>query len=195
MKATQGLVIGTWFFFTLGAYAAAPGTAGELGLHKVDRLITLKKIDVSFASQSVLLEVTPSNSGFNVDVSQGSASDHSARMVMMSSNKDGNVLTYMEMGKKDPATPVSFPAKSALTLLELGMHCTAGEVIASSDKCAKFTNAKLYNDHFKSASLSETKDDSGTVIGGEVLIQGDGLAKTLSVKLANDGSLLDVSEK
>lgn len=196
MKAISGLffVIGI-SIFALNAKAATPGAAGELGLHKVDRLITLKKVMPSFAGQSVLLEVTSSASGFNVNVSQGQASDRSARMVMMNSDKDGKVLTYMEMGAKDPASPINFPAKTALTLLEYGMHCAEGEVIGDSDKCAKFANAKLYNDHFISATLTETKDSSGKVIGGEVSIKGDGLPKAMTVTLASDGSLIDVSER
>lgn len=195
MKFAIGILALSIGFVGMNAQAASPGTAGELGLHKIERLISLKKISPTFSTQTLSLAVSAASSGFNVMAMQGMASDGSMRMLAMTADKDGKALTYKESGTKDPAAPLAFPSKSALTFLELGMHCIGGELIGGSDKCKTFANTKMYNDHFKSAALSETKDSAGKVTGAEVAIKGDGLAKTFVVVLANDGTLVSVAEK
>jgi hypothetical protein len=194
MKATLSLLIVGFTFYSTSSQAATPAEAAELGVHKVDRLITLKKIDPSFTSQLVSMTAVATPAGFNVNATEGAASDGSSRMLMMTANKDGKILTYMEMGTKAPATPVALPNNNALTLMELGMHCVQGELIAGSTRCADFADAKLYNDHFKSSLLTMKKDAIGKVIGADITIKGDGLTKSLIVSLANDGSLLDIIE-
>ncbi|MBS1963235.1 MAG: hypothetical protein JST04_13550 [Bdellovibrionales bacterium] len=194
MKATLSLLIVGFAFYGSSSYAATPAEAAELGVHKVDRLITLKKINPSFTSQLTGMTSVATASGFNVTATEGAASDGSSRMLMMTAGKDGKILTYMEMGTKDPASPVVLPNNNALTLMELSMHCVEGELIAGSKRCAEFADAKMYNDHFKSAALTVKKDGTGKVIGADVAIKGDGLAKTLVVSLANDGTLIDIVE-
>lgn len=196
MKKLVALVASSLSLVVINANAAAtPGVAGELGLHKTERLVALKKIDASFLTQTVSLTASATGAGFSVMLMEGNDSTGKARMLMMTSDKDGKVLTYKEMAAGVPASPVALPIKNALTMLELTMHCTEGELISGSDVCKKSAFATMYGDHFKSASLALTKDATGKITGAEVSVQGDGLAKTMVVALANDGSLVSLTEK
>jgi len=195
MKTTLSLLVFGIALYGSSSNAATPAEAAELGVHKIDRLLTLKKIDPSFATQFVSLSATATTTGFDVMGMEGAAPDGSARMISMSAGNDGKILTYMQMGTKDPITLIALPGKNALTLMELSMHCVEGELIAGSKACSEYTDAKLYNEHFKSAALSVKKDAADKIIGADVAIQGDGLAKTLIVSFANDGSLIGITEK
>lgn len=196
MKFLVVLILSSFGLAAVNANAAAtPGVAGELGLHKTERLVALKKIDASFLTESISLAVSPAGAGFNVNITEGADTAGKVRMLMMTSDKDGKVLTYSEMKAGNPASPLALPVKNALTLLELSMHCSEGELIGGAADCKNSTFATMYGDHFKSASLAVTKDATGKVTGAEVSIVGDGLPKTMVVTLANDGSLVSLTQK
>jgi hypothetical protein len=173
------------------AFASPSGPAGELALHKLERLVTLKKIDASYETQSTSVSVTPSGTGFNVSIMQAAGADGKMNTLMMTSDKDGKVLTYMAMPANPPVSPLSLPGKSSVNLLELSMHCIEGEMV----ECKANADIGLYNDHFKAASFSVVKDAAGKITGGEIAITGDALPKTLLVNLNNDGSFKSISEK
>jgi hypothetical protein len=63
MKATLSLLIIGFTFYGTSSQAATPAEAAELGVHKVDRLITLKKIDPSFTSQLVSMTAVATPAG------------------------------------------------------------------------------------------------------------------------------------
>lgn len=197
MKTLITLIVASFGFTAVNAQAAAtPGTAGELSLHKIERLVALKKIDASFLTQTISLSVSRAGTGFNIMAMEGADATGKQRMLMMTSDKDGKVLTYKEMAAAAPKTPVALPVKNAISLYELAMHCTGGELIGPSTACKDSQFATLYGDRFKSADLLVTVDaTSGDVTGAEISIQGDGMPKTMVVALANDGSLVSLTEK
>lgn len=183
-------------FVSLNANAGAtPGVAGELGLHKTERLVALKKVDASLPTQVVSLAASAAGGGFSVLLTEGADSTGKARTLALTSDKDGKVLSFKELSAGAPAAPIVLPGKNALSLLELAMHCSEGELIAGSDVCKKSAFATMYGDHFKSASLVVTKDKAGKATGAEISVLGDGLPKTMIVTLANDGSLVSLNQK
>lgn len=182
-------------FSSTNTFAATPSAAGELGLHKLQRLISLKKISPSFESQSISLIVSSNATGFAVTIMQGLSQIGDMNMLNMTTNKDAAVLTYVEVKGGAPISSLVLPGKSAVTLLELGLHCVQGELIAGSTACKDNINARLYDEHFQQADLIPVLDINRQVTSVNIVIKGDGLAKTLTVSLNNDGTLISVLEK
>lgn len=122
------LVTASLFSGSVLAATVNRGHAAELALHRVERLVLLKKADSSFLSrlQGVTVEelthqgeTTPA---FKINVYQFAGTDNTRRSVEVILNQAGKTI---EANVKDGSEAVGFPnwpGKDSLTLFESALH-------------------------------------------------------------------------
>lgn len=110
--------------------AAVPNlTAGELSAHKVEKLITLKKLDASFQKNFKGLEVVNLQGGgkgkptFKVILSQEVDAGKAANKVELTLDEAGKALGLpVVVSGVAAARPTVWAGKDPLTLTELALH-------------------------------------------------------------------------
>ena len=161
--------------------------AAELGVHRVERLVTLKKIDASFVDkfQSIEIEALsapkPTDPAFKVTAGQVPGPDGKQNRVEMLLDGAGKALSHtVKEGTEATAAP-RWPEKDAVTLTEAAMH-----VVLEGKNDAKL---KPYFDGFQSLELTQDRDSTGQTIA-RAKMKAKGVAKVLEVILKTDGTVI-----
>lgn len=163
--------------------------AAELGSHRVERLVTLKRIDEAFMSkfQSIGIEALTQNSAadpaFKVTASQVPGPDGSQSQVEILMDGAGKALSHSVKLGTEAATAPRWPDKDPVTLTENAMH-----VVLDGKNDPKF---KVYYDGFKSIVLSQDRDESGQTIARAKMTSKDEI-KALEVILKTDGTVISI---
>ena len=172
------------------------GKVAELGLHRLERLVILKRIESSFQTRSITLSieslVAPDpvvDPSFKVEISQGKAVDGTKKTLNLLADQAGKVLSFTVAGTLDPVKPPLFTEMDAVGLLEVGLHCVQGEGIADSDLCSTISEMPQFNEHFSVATLSEEKDSAGKVVGAKIEVFASGVKAKATILITLDGKL------
>jgi hypothetical protein len=173
------------------------GQAGEMALHRLDKLITLNKVDAAFKTASNQLNVVlkpvdadaPSGTVFGGTVSQVAAVDGSRKAVKLFMDDDGKTLIHKPVDGGDALTPPVWPAKDSISLMQVAMHCLEGELIDGNRACADNTDLPAFNQDFLTLTLSQIKDAAGAPAGALAEILAEGGKSTLKIHLNLDGTL------
>ncbi len=156
----------------------------ELSAHKIERLVTLKKIDPTFLTKteridvSVILNQPPYV--YRSLVSQTKPTQGAPIQLEILFDKDGNALTYNVLPNGVPGADQNWPAKNSLALTESPMHY----ILDNS------TNPKINPFFTATASLTLSK---GTLAGQDVAraqITSNKTQSILNIYIKLDGTVL-----
>lgn len=191
MKHLLALLLATC---TTGQMAFAhndpPGTiaiskATELGVHRIERLVTLKKIDSTFqAYLSELRAERTAEGGATYKIYGYVAPDanNQSSTISMLSDKTGKVLSYTNGPTYQPANPFVWPDKDALSLMENALHFVI-------EGWAQYPDVKPFYTGLMTISLSPVRDGAGN-IAAQATVTSDDDPRTLYITLKTDGNLI-----
>ncbi|MBC7421242.1 MAG: hypothetical protein H7328_10985 [Bdellovibrio sp.] len=175
---------------TLGitAQAAAPTVSNakaiELSAHRIDRLVTLSKIDASFLSKLAKLEVTVVQNQapvyYKVKVTQGQPAQGQPMQVDISFDADGKPLSFQVIAGGVAGPDAGWTDKDAGSLAENALHyilenSTAGKV-------------PLFDKSATSLTLSKQTLNGQIVARGQVL--SSATTEKLNIYLKLDGTFI-----
>lgn len=174
------------------AAPAANLTAAELAVHRVDKLILLKKVDSAFKTKLRSVEVVNLQNGgagkptFQIVISQEGDAGAMAPMLTIVSDESGKPLSNSVMAGKAATRPTVWTAKDPGTLIEIASHHV--EHLAGSDKkIAQFIKP-----------LKAIRIMQGTLSGklvARVEFIANGVKEKLTMFLALDGTLISTEVK
>ena len=176
---------------------ATRARAAELSLHRVEKLIILKKIDASFqtAVNQLDLAVQPSDTDapggtyFRAIMSEVPAQDSTRKSVKLFMDDQGKTLIHKPMSGGDAFNPPIWPAKDPISLMEVAMHCVQGELIENSHACADHPELPAFNRDFQNLTLSQLRDAAGVPSGALATIQAEKSHSLLKIRINLDGTL------
>ncbi len=180
-----------------GAFSPAVGFAhdgdghsaahiAELALHRIERLVILKKIDEGFQNRFSSLSLAdapagnPAGAKYLASSSQVAGSDGTANAVDIYMDEMGKSLSFETRSGAASVNAPAWPDKDALTLAESAMHYIEG---AANDP-----TIDPFNDAFSSMKLSQGKDSSGATIA-IVDVTNTKTPQTLRVLVKTDGTV------
>jgi hypothetical protein len=178
-------------FVSLGMSASAnaarisTGNAAELTAHRIEKLVFLKKVDLTFQTQFRGLEVrsiTPGGVGvasFEVIGSQAADQGLEAAKISVILDETGKALSNEQAGTAAKSLPV-WKGKDPLTLTELSIHLI--EHLMPKDKAV----VPFYSD-MKAIRISQMEMGTSTMTTVEVV--SNVTTKKLSLDIGLDGTL------
>jgi hypothetical protein len=181
-------------FFTGTQALAAEGIthsyAAELSLHRIERLVILRRLDATFQKNFARLTIdalvpqAPADPAFNIRSHQIAGLDGTARSVDLSFDQTGRALAHVVNAGADSASPPAWPIKDPVTIAENSLHWLEdeGQVVAE---------LKPYYEKLTELEIRPELDPQGALTGAivSILIAAPGSAR-LEVKLALDGTYL-----
>lgn len=180
------LVLGTQANFAQAANIAL-AKAAELAVHRVERLVTLKKIEEPFVGKFQSIEIEslkqakPTDPAFKATASQVPGPDGKQSKVEILLDGAGKALSHTVKAGTEATTAPRWPEKDAVTLAENAMH-----VVLDGKNDPKF---KPYYDGFKSFELDQDRDGAGLTIARTRMKSKD-TNKILEVVLKTDGTVI-----
>ncbi len=133
------------FSFSAAAAPVANSTAAELAAHRIEKLVTLKKIEESFVSKFRGLTVENLQGGgvskptFKVIASQEVDQGKNANQVEIILDEKGKALSHKVIEGEAAAKPIVWPDKDPVTLTELALHYVADN--SAKPEIVKFSKA------------------------------------------------------
>ena len=162
--------------------------AVELGCHRIERLVTLKKIDESFLrnigtmSATAMTAAQPTDPSFKVVASQYPGSDGSSAQLEMLMDSQGKTLSFNVIAGSAAANPPVWPDKDSVTLVENSLHYVLDGWQGVDP------NVEPFYTGLKSLRISQVKDSSGQSLSKTEFLSNT-VGTTLSVYLKMDGTL------
>ena len=161
--------------------------AAELGAHRVERLVTLRKIDETFLNKFQSIEVValtqavPTDPAFKATVGQVPGPDGTQSILEIFMDGAGKALSNtVKMGTEATTAP-RWPEKDPVTLTENALH-----VVLEGINDPKI---KPYYTGFKSLTVSQDRDATGQTIA-RFRLQSKEVAKVLEILLKTDGTVI-----
>jgi hypothetical protein len=166
------------------AQAISPAKAAELTLHRIERLVLLKKIDSSFQTKFQALSVLAvADSPAGVDAvafttlsTQAPSADGQGSSLSLTLSAAGKPLDFTVTDHGVPVSPPVWADKDAVSLTEEGMHYLIDHVAVQPE-------LKPYFDGFIDLVLSQTSAGAA-----QVEIRSSLVVPTLRLLIASDGS-------
>ncbi|MBC7690236.1 MAG: hypothetical protein H7222_00575 [Methylotenera sp.] len=200
MKMKLMATMGTLLVAQLASAHDLPrGKVAELGLHRLERLAILKKVDASFQVNAFSMKITvltpaqDTDPKYQVDISQGPAADATQKTLTLLADDEAKFVSFSTNTASEPASAPKYPQKDAVGFLEVALHCVQGEQVESSTVCTDMAALAPFNTGFKSVSLQPTVDAQGAIIGAQAEILADGADSKVIVSIKNDGTLADAN--
>ncbi len=184
-------IISTLVFVSASVFAhpEVPGQAviakaTELGVHRIERLVTLNRIDPTFLSNLQVLKaerVNENGAVFKITaLTEPGANNQSSSVVMLSDNQ-GKVLSHTPGPVVAPANPVAWPIKDAGTLFEDALHFVLEGWVQNPE-------VKAFYLGLMTISL-EALNENGQLVAHFVVTSDDD-ARALHIKLQTDGTVI-----
>lgn len=180
-----GLVL---FSNRASAEAISAVKAAELACHRLDRLVVLKKIDKTFASQFHRLELSelaandPSGAKYEVTAFQTAPHHGSPMSVIISIDASGKVIKHQLGADGNPGQPVVWTGKDPVSLVESGLHYVLDEYPNKSQ-------LRPFAIDFQSLTLNQTSTANGSV--AEIAMKAKSTTAKLILTLDPNGKLLN----
>ncbi|QDK44671.1 hypothetical protein DOM22_05595 [Bdellovibrio sp. ZAP7] len=159
--------------------------ATELGVHRIERLVTLKKIDAFFLSGLASLRAeSSSESGatYKVYGYTEAGSDGTYLTITLLMDAQGKTLSHQITEGLKPASPINWPIKDASSLMEEGLHFVLEGWAQNSD-------VKPFYTGLQSIVLTPEYDASGNLLA-RFTVKSDDVAQTLTIILKPDGTFV-----
>jgi hypothetical protein len=175
--------------FATDAASVALGKVAELSCHRLERLVTLEKINETFLTKLVSLQiiklspVKPTDPSYKVIASQVAGSDGSAIQVEMMMDATGKgVAQTLKPATEAQDAPV-WSDKDAATLIENSLHYILE---------ANNPEAKPFVSGLTLLTLKQVKTEQGETVG-RVEMHSTDSAKLFEVTLKEDGTVESAS--
>lgn len=191
------LTISAIALFSLNTYAheEVPGQIAiskvtELGVHRIERLVTLKKIDDTFRTTLVAMRVersTENGAVYKVYGYEAPGADGSASLLTLWMDVDGKTLSYTVVPGAAPANPAQWPDKDAVSLFEDGLHFVL-------EGWVQHPEVKNFYTGLQSIAMTQIQDAQGQILA-QLKVTSDDDAKTLTITLKSDGTLVSYDIK
>lgn len=187
MKVFFNFLIVSLISFAATAHENGPGVtnakAAELSAHRIDRLVTLGKIDQSFLYKFDKLEITVANQPpvyYKVTVSQTKPIEGSPLQLEISFDDDGKPISYQVSAGGAAGPDIGWSAKDAVSLAENALHYVLEN--NSDQKIALFDRA------LSSFSLTKVQLNGQEVAQGQMT--SSLTSEKLNVYLTLDGTFI-----
>lgn len=195
MKKISSLILmaGLLTFASAQAQAApiAVAKASELTCHRVERLVTLKKIDESFMTNlhTVVIQILPQGSSgdpyFKATASQYVAADGTMNQIEIFMDDQGKALSHVvKPGTISQNAPV-WPDKDAVTLMENSLHYVLEEGPTNAD-------VKPFYTGFTGHALTQVTDNTGQTLS-RLEVRSSETNKVLEIFLKLDGTFVSAN--
>jgi hypothetical protein len=189
MKTITGTLLATFFVICLIAPSTAVSAdavailAAHNALHRLGSLVDQQKVDSHFSDnlKALFVALNPQG-GFFVSLQQYSGADGKANSIKISVDAQGKAGDYtLEKGSPAVGSP-SWPDKSAIELLEEGLHqvlhhVTSPEVVPFSTACT-------------SVMLVQSQDGGTRAV---VDIRSSAISKVYRITMGTDGKVLSAA--
>lgn len=185
MKTFITLLAGLFFGFSAQAHSVSVAKATELSLHRIERLVILKKIEEAFQSKFLSLQmVVLSHSNetepvFKSTVFQYPASDGTQKSVDIVMNGDGKALSYTVNAGGNAQGEPTWPDKDPVTLTENALHYVI-------DGSATKPDLVPYNDALSSLQITQGTNQAGEKVA-VVDVRSSSVTPTLRIKILTTG--------
>jgi hypothetical protein len=166
-----------------GTVAIAKAT--ELAVHRIERLVILKKIDAIFQTGLIGLRAEPSSENgatYKVVGYVASGADGKSLSITLWQDNQGKTLAYNVTPGPLPTNVFTWPEKDSSTLLEEGLHFVL-------EGWAQHPEVRAFYTGLQSIALTPAKDAAGNLMAQfKVTSTDDG--RTLTINLKPDGTYL-----
>lgn len=188
MKALLTIVSSLVIVGSVMAHPGGPGASNakaiELSAHRIDRLVTLSKIDASFLKNLSKIEVAVVQNQapvfYKTRVSQTQPAQGKPMQVEISLDEDGKPLAFQLVAGGAAGPDLGFTEKNAGELTENALHYVLEN--AASGKIALFDKSAT------SITLSKTTKNGAPAALGQVL--SSATTEKLNIYLKLDGTLI-----
>ena len=163
----------------------AVSKAVELGVHRIERLVTLKKIDEAFRLHLIGLgaELSQENGAtYKVHGYMAPGADGKSTTITLWMDNQGKTLAYNVTAASAPSNPFSWPTKDSVTLMEEGLHFVL-------EGWAQHPEVKSFYTGLQTISLTPVRDGQGN-IQAQFKVTSDDTPQTLFINLKTDGTFL-----
>jgi hypothetical protein len=170
--------------------AIAKAKAAELAVHRIERLVTLKKIDPFFQTSltSMQIEVTGENGAvFKVTGWTAEGQGEEASSIVIFQDSQGKAISYSLGPIFQPTSPFVWPAADAATLMESSLHFVL-------EGWVDFPEVKEYFNHFESVNLEPWKNQQGELFA-LFKVRAEDNPSILYIVLKPDGSFVSYQIK
>lgn len=168
---------------TPGVIAISKAT--ELAVHRIERLVTLKKIDAVFQTALIGLRAESSAENGATYKAYGyvaPGSDGKSLTITLWMDNQGKTLAYNVTQAQAPANPFAWPVKDSVTLMEEGLHFVLEGWVQNPE-------VKAFYLGLKSISLAPAQDAQGNLIA-QFKVTSDDDTRTLTINLKADGTFV-----
>lgn len=188
------LLISLFIGFSMGQFTFAQAEtlnvtsvskAVEIGVHRIERLVTLKKIDPMFQSALYGMRAERTTEGGATYKIYGYSSpdaDNQSSTITMLSDAQGKVLSYSVGQIYTPANPVNWPDKDALTLMEDALHFVL-------EGWVQYPEVKPFYIGLVTISIAPANNAEGKAIVQAAVTSAND-ARTLYIKLNTNGTFI-----
>lgn len=183
-----GLLAASSFIAPLAqAHSITNAKAAEFALHRVERLVILRKIDEAFQKKAASLSLEVLNHdnenlpAFKATIAQPPALDGSHRTVEIVLSGSGKALSYSVGSGNEPVSSPQWPGKDAVALGELALHHV-------EDHAQMHTEFIPFRDGLMKLTLAEDADASGKKVA-VITLEAKTDEPLLKLQLATDGTI------
>lgn len=171
------------------AHSETPGQAviakaTELGVHRIERLVTLNRLDPMFTSNLQMLRAERVSDGAAVykitAFTEPGADKQSSTLTLLSDNQ-GKVLSHVAGAVVTPLNPIAWPIKDALTLFEDALHFVLEGWVQHPEVKAFYLGLM---------TISLVAEKSGGQLVAHFSVTSDDDPRTLHIFLNPDGSVI-----
>lgn len=183
------LLCSTWAAASSAARADAitNAKAAELSLHRVERLVTLKKVDESYQSKFSGLAVTPVTHTSDTDpayeslLKQSPGADGTLKSLKIVMDTTGKEIQHVVIAGADPTSPASWPIVDPVTLSENALHYIL-------DNYTTVSQLEVFYVGLTTLTLSPVTDASGAAAAALVEIHAGTADPILRITMKLDGT-------
>lgn len=175
------------FAGTAYAHEIPTAKAAELALHRIERLVVLKKIEDAFQSKlknlsfEMLITQKPTDPLFKIVASQYPNSNGTQRKVELLLDEDGKALQhFVSRGGEAEGAP-NWSEKDPVTLAEVALHLIVEQ---SKDK----PELAVFESALSELSITQETNADGTVVA-VFTAKAAGSASLLKIRIKGDGSV------
>ena len=164
---------------------ASRAQAAELSLHRIERLVTLKKVDAAYANAFSKLELADAPVGnaegakFQSTAWQYPAMANQSASLRLLMDSSGKTLRYEVITGQAPAQALTWPDKDPVTLAENSLHYL--------ESMTAKPEYDVFSDSLASLTVTQSTNASGAVVA-VIDITAKETSKILRVVIKADGS-------
>ncbi len=179
------------------AFAADPATSAkavELACHRIENLVTLKKIDDAFETKfaGITVDVLPQSKAsdpvFRVTASVYAGADGKSTQIIILMDNQARALSNVVVAGSAPVNAPEWPDTDSVNMAENSLH-----YVLEGWQTTKPEVKPFYTD-LKAMRLTQAKDSAGQILAKAEFLSSV-VSTTLTVYLKSDGSFLSAEVK